>query len=199
MPQTIKQIFLDGARCLLAVVLLSLPFGALAQEVPKLGHSLERHKAVHAMVFSEMAELNARSIQINREFCGYVYRDQSGVLRLSRPRKGGSHTCLPAVPNDAVEIFASYHTHAAFAADSLNEYPSDIDLRSDFDNGWNGYVATPGGRLWFVDTQKRVARQLCGYRCLPYDRRYNEPASERRKQTVTLGYINKILSDPFID
>ena len=31
----------------------------------------------------------------------------------------------------------------------------------------DGYIATPGGRLWFLDSDTMVARQVCGIGCLP--------------------------------
>ena len=33
----------------------------------------------------------------------------------------------------------------------------------------NGWVSTPGGRLWFVDGRSGALRQICGRGCLPVD------------------------------
>lgn len=182
--------------CVVAVgVLASLAIAAVAGEAPKLGNAFERHRDVHLVAYDLLKQLNTRSISTNLEFCGYIYREAGGALAYSKPRKGGSHGCTTNQPPAGVEILASYHTHAAYAYGSLNEYPSDIDLQSDFQSGMNGYIATPGGRLWFVESDKRVARQLCGYRCLPWDSHYREAPADRPRKSVTIGYINKILSE----
>ncbi|MEL6587917.1 MAG: hypothetical protein AAFQ50_14890, partial [Pseudomonadota bacterium] len=37
-------------------------------------------------------------------------------------------------------------------------------------------VATPGGRLWYVDTTDMIVRQICGLGCLPQDPDFVEGA-----------------------
>ena len=66
-----------------------------------------------------------------------------------------------------MEVIASYHTHGAFDFSYHNELPSDIDMASDRSLGVNGWIATPGGRLWYVDAKEMVATQICGVGCLP--------------------------------
>ena len=183
-----------AAYCLLLVTTAISPDAAQSQaaETPKLGKPNEEFAAVHRMAFQIFEDLNKRSVQTNREFCGYLYLDGQGALVATRPVKGSTHGCSSGFPGDAREVIASYHTHAAYDFSSFNEYPSDIDLEGDFQNRLNGYIATPGGRLWFVDYKKRVARQLCGYRCLPFDRRYRENRENRPKTHVTLGFLRKV-------
>ena len=43
------------------------------------------------------------------------------------------------------------------------------DIEADEDEGVDGFVATPGGRLWYVDTKDMIVRQLCSLNCLPQD------------------------------
>ena len=45
-------------------------------------------------------------------------------------------------------------------------------MEGDADEGIDGYVATPGGRLWYLDTVDMVASQLCGIGCLPRDPKF---------------------------
>jgi hypothetical protein len=45
-------------------------------------------------------------------------------------------------------------------------------MEGDADEGIDGYVATPGGRLWYIDTVDMVASQLCGIGCLPRDPKF---------------------------
>jgi hypothetical protein len=79
-------------------------------------------------------------------------------------------------------IIASYHTHGAFAPGFDNEVPSEIDLTSDFDYGIDGYVSTPGGRVWLVDFQTKSTVQVCGLRCVTSDVGYR-PVGESTIQT----------------
>ena len=75
---------------------------------------------------------------------------------------------MPA-PAAGQGIVASYHTHGAYGRAYDNEVPSVIDLASDFQFGIDGYVSTPGGRVWLVDFQTQTTSQLCGLRCVTSD------------------------------
>jgi hypothetical protein len=66
-----------------------------------------------------------------------------------------------------MEVIASYHTHGRFDLAYHNELPSDTDMLNDQSLGVNGWIATPGGRLWFVDSGRMVTKQVCGVGCLP--------------------------------
>lgn len=44
-----------------------------------------------------------------------------------------------------------------------------LDVEGDMSFGVNGWVATPGGRLWFIDGETGSTRQVCGRDCLPSD------------------------------
>ena len=73
------------------------------------------------------------------------------------------------IPEAGSGVFASYHTHSAFAPGYDNEVPSLQDLRNDVRLGIDGYVSTPGGRVWRVDRVTRSAVQLCGIGCVFMD------------------------------
>lgn len=64
-------------------------------------------------------------------------------------------------------VIAGYHTHGLFDADDVNEMPSDTDMLSDQSLGVNGWIATSGGRLWYVDGARMVTKQVCTLGCLP--------------------------------
>lgn len=113
--------------------------------------------------------LQIRSIVENREFCGYFGRDEAGRLRATKPRRGKSASCQTGTPPPAWQVFANYHTHAGFDRDSYDEVPSPQDLRGDIDSTTDGYVSTPGGRLWFSDYRAAEVRQVCGAGCLAQD------------------------------
>ena len=42
-------------------------------------------------------------------------------------------------------------------------------MEGDEAEGIDGWVATPGGRLWYVDSSDMVTSQICGIGCLPMD------------------------------
>lgn len=112
------------------------------------------------------ARLQIRSFDKRREYCGFIWRDERGALRATPPRPGNRDSCPLERPHDLKPI-ATYHTHGAFDFAYHNELPSDIDMQSDRDLGVDGWIATPGGRLWHVDTRRMVATQVCGVGCLP--------------------------------
>jgi hypothetical protein len=110
--------------------------------------------------------LQERSFQKRSEYCGFVGRDAAGQLRVTPPLQGNRDSCPLEWPRD-LEVIASYHTHGAFDFSYYNELPSDLDMESDQSLGVDGWIATPGGRLWFVDSERMVATQVCGVGCLP--------------------------------
>lgn len=91
-------------------------------------------------------------------------------------------------------MLASWHTHAAHDPGAWSEVPTLADILADRDEGIDGYVATPGGRLWHVDTSAMSVRQVCPQGCVPADpafvpgeegeilQRYSFPRIRRREQ-----------------
>lgn len=122
-----------------------------------------------ALIKATMAQLQVKSIAANREYCGYLIENWQGNLKMTRARKGRQDSCAPRPPNAWLNIIASYHTHGAFSRDSMAEFPSLSDVDADIKDGVDGYVATPGGRLWFIDTRRGEIRLICGLGCLPSD------------------------------
>lgn len=122
-----------------------------------------------ALIRATFAELNPRSIAENVEYCGYVGFTAEGELAISQPTRGDASSCLSDDPANLELIVASYHTHAAFSRDYDSELPSGADMEGDEDEGIDGWVATPGGRLWYIDTETMETYQVCGIGCLPSD------------------------------
>ncbi len=115
-----------------------------------------------------LGQLQQRSFSENREFCGYIGRDADGRWRASLAYRGHQDSCDPRFPED-MTVVASFHTHGGFMEDASSEVPSVNDMEADEAEGIDGYVATPGGRLWYIDTTEMVASQLCGIGCLVQD------------------------------
>ncbi len=109
------------------------------------------------------------SIREGVEYCGLIGFDAAGRLVATQAERGDIASC--AIENQgAIEVVtASYHTHGRFTPDYFNELPSTTDVEGDEADGIDGYIATPGGRLWYVDSSDRVMSQLCGVGCLPSD------------------------------
>jgi hypothetical protein len=57
-------------------------------------------------------------------------------------------------------------------------------MLGDMEEGVNGYVATPGGRFWYIDGDRGVATQICGPGALGGIHRGRGIGSDRRFYTL---------------
>jgi hypothetical protein len=148
--------------------------------VPVIATAQETSEVV--LVSSVFAELQPISFAKNVEYCGYFGFNADGQLIASKPTRGDEDSCLSDDPHFIEVITASYHTHGGHSLDYFNEVPSGEDMEGDADEGIDGYVATPGGRLWYIDSVDMIASQLCGIGCLPADHTFvvgdNGPVAE---------------------
>jgi hypothetical protein len=135
--------------------------------------------------------LQVRSIAERREHCGYFFIGSDGSLQASTPRGGTFASCDMPAPLVGQGIIASYHTHGAYGRQYDNEVPSVIDLTSDFDFGIDGYVSTPGGRVWLVDFQTRTTQQLCGLRCVTSDPGFVPFEEDRIRQSYSVQTLQR--------
>ncbi len=119
--------------------------------------------------------VQARSISENREYCGYFGYTADGRLASTPAYPGKFDECTPEWPED-LDVIASWHTHGAYDEQTWSEVPSVMDIEADEDEGIDGYVATPGGRLWYVDTTDMVVFQICSYGCLGTDSGFTKGA-----------------------
>lgn len=100
------------------------------------------------------------------EYCGLLGYDSSGNFTATPPRPGSRFECTPKDEAPVVEVLASYHTHAGYHQDADSEAPSVRDLKADFDEGIEGYIGTPGGRVWLNLVDERISVLLCGPDCV---------------------------------
>lgn len=132
--------------------------------------ALAQERAEVTLVKQIFAQIQPLSFKNDREYCGYLARKPDGTLTATPAKKGQRDSCEPRAPkDDDWLIVASYHTHGAFDMDVPAEFPSVTDIEADEDEGIDGYVATPGGRLWYVDTTEMAVGQICGIGCLEQD------------------------------
>jgi len=166
--------------------------GLLLAGAPALAHAQDMREA--ALAKRTLRALQATSFAKHREYCGYIGFDRDGQLRATAAEPGTKAGCdIPLPPG--WHLTASYHTHGAFDTDYLGEIPSDTDVESDRDQDINGYVATPGGRFWFVDTVRMEVRQICGPGCLPVAPHFYKTADGPVAQQYTYAELVKRMQE----
>lgn len=126
---------------------------AIASSGSDSNDSERRDQSETEAAFNVLNGINPTSVRQNREFGGWVYRNQDGTYGSSTPVRGeAASVTLPnpvtSTPSGS-RITASYHTHAGFDPRFDNENFSPQDLRSDNSLGIGGYLATPGGTFQF--------------------------------------------------
>ena len=147
-----------------------------------------------------LASLQLRSFAGNREYCGYLGLDAEGRLVATPAVAGGEASCsLPRVPA-GISVLASFHTHSTYSPYYASEWPTAQDIATDRVSGIDGYISTPGGRLWHVDTDTMTVRLLCGAGCLPQDPRYDSAQDGPLRPVMTyrdLVLWERSISGPF--
>lgn len=122
---------------------------------------------VQAFARARLGAMQARSFAEKVELCAIIFEDREGALQSSEVRAGDEATCdLRYFDEPGMAPLASIHTHGPFDADYDSEVPSMIDLEGDIESQMDGYVATPGGRLWRVDWERERTVLVCGAGCL---------------------------------
>ncbi|WP_162932950.1 DUF4329 domain-containing protein [Roseovarius sp. EL26] len=121
---------------------------------------------------SVLNNLQPQSIAQNREFCGFIGLGEDGNYISTTPIRGRKGSCQPEM-DEGFEPLASFHTHGAHSAEYDSELPSSDDLLADMDEGVDGYIGTPGGRVWFNDSSQEHSTLLCGPRCISSDPGYD--------------------------
>lgn len=131
-------------------------------------------------------EIQPLSFKHNREYCGYIGWDKDENLVFTKARKGWRNSCRAYEPPEDLLIFASYHTHGAFHHMAAAEFPTSSDVEGDEAEGVDGYVATPGGRLWYIDSESLTVHQICGIGCLKSDPDFVPGMDGHIKKSYTL-------------
>ncbi len=138
---------------------------------PDLSQTLVAPEGMTEVDFAKIVlnELQIPSFQENSEFCGYIAFDENGDLVATPATLGRESSCLADDPNPDWVLIASYHTHGAFEYNTPAEFPSTTDMEGDEEEGVDGYISTPGGRFWYVDSSEMIVSQLCSVGCLTQD------------------------------
>lgn len=137
---------------------------------------VSQERAVARSLFTRLQPI---SIAEGVEYCGLIGLDAAGNMVATQPERGRPDSCLIESQGQIEVVTASYHTHGSYSPDFFDEIPSDTDVEGDEADGIDGYVATPGGRFWYIDSSERFLRQLCSPGCLPRDPRFvPDPADD---------------------
>lgn len=173
-------------RCMSVIVLLLvLQAPAHAQSRSDLTDELDLFAVAY---FDKIQPL---SIRDKVEYCGLFGYDAAGRLAATEVVRGERDSCDPGLEPPGFEVLASFHTHGAYARDADSEVPSVDDLLGDFEEGIDGYVATPSGRVWLNLLEEEVSFQLCGKGCVYADPKFRPcpaflPAEEYTIETLEL-------------
>lgn len=128
---------------------------------------------VQAFARNQLDRLQAQSFAQRRELCAIIFENRRGELGLTPVREGSEASCDVAYFDEpGMAPRASIHTHGRFDQAYDSEVPSLTDLEGDIANQTDGYIATPGGRLWRIDWQAERAVLVCGEGCLAQDPAY---------------------------
>ncbi len=175
-----------NARILLLAIFSTLAMGSA---------SLAQERVPLSFLKNFFNQLQPTSIAQNTEYCGYFGWDENDNIVATPPARGDTDSCLANEPPADVEVFASYHTHAGYAFDADSELPSLNDLEADIDEELDGYLATPGGRIWYNNIDNETASMLCGRNCTVSDPNYDQggfPPVNSRYSLSQLGERDNI-------
>jgi Domain of unknown function (DUF4329) len=139
-----------------------------------------------------LTDLQLASFAANTEFCGYLGLNPAGTIVTSAISQGTEASCrLPDVPA-GMTLLASFHTHSTYSPEYASEFPTTTDMLSDQADNIDGYISTPGGRLWYVDSDTMTVRQLCGRGCLPQDPGYVAADDGPVRDLFTLADLQRL-------
>lgn len=112
-----------------------------------------RSRTERDAAFEVLNGINPRSVNENREYGGWVYRNQDNTYGSSSPVRGTLDSVSlpdPSSSNPAGSTTtASYHTHGGPDPRYDNENFSPTDINGDIADGVAGYLATPGGQFLY--------------------------------------------------
>ncbi|MHA7818207.1 MAG: DUF4329 domain-containing protein [Erythrobacter sp.] len=150
---------------------------------------------VQAFARQQLDALQMPSFEGDLELCGIIYETRDGELGVSRPRSGDEASCdLQYFDEPGMVPVASFHTHGSHSDQYDGEVPSTVDIESDIASGLDGYIATPGGRLWHIDHREGIAVLACGPACLTQDPDYTPCSGDPVANRYTLEELRRRFS-----
>ncbi|QUL38833.1 DUF4329 domain-containing protein [Erythrobacter sp. JK5] len=145
---------------------------------------------VQAFARDQLGALQKRSFAEDVELCAIIFEDSEGKLGSTPVRVGAEASCdIAYFDEPGMAPVASFHTHGSFGEEYDNEVPSLTDIQSDIGSGMDGYVSTPGGRLWWIDWRGERAVEVCGEGCLEQDPDYRPCPGDRINREFSLTQL----------
>lgn len=152
---------------------------------------------VQSFARQQLNAVQQRSFAGDVELCAIIFEDSNGELGTTPVREGSKASCNIAYFDEpGMAPIASFHTHGSHDRDYDSEVPSIIDITSDVESGTDGYVSTPGGRFWHIDSRNRRAVMVCGEGCLNQDPRYRPCPADALKSAYTLEELDRRARQP---
>ncbi len=152
---------------------------------------------IQRYVQTQLANLQKRSFEDNLEYCTVVFEDSEGELGHTPLREGSEASCdIAYFDEPGMGPVASFHTHGAYSLEYDGEVPSVTDIESDISERIDGYIATPGGRLWHIDWRKEHAIMVCAEGCLEQDPGYQTCVGRTPKPEYTIETLKQRATDP---
>lgn len=181
------------ALCGLAWITIVVNSTIHAHENPHNGRTpVASERAIADFARATLDPIQRRSFAEEREFCGLILEDDTGRLDVSLVLAGRESECdLPWVSPMGLYPVATFHTHGAFNQRYDSEVPSALDLQTDIREQIDGFIATPGGRLWRNDWQGETTSLVCGEGCLPRDPRYRTEPDDSIAPRYTLHQLKQ--------
>ena len=174
------------AICALAWGAIVAHFALNAKDADEFEYTVDQAQ-VQAFARQKLSEAQTKSYSDNMELCAIIYEDRSGSLGHTPIVDGDNASCdLSYFDEPGMGPVASIHTHGGFDPEFDSEVPSTDDFEGDIADGIDGYIATPGGRIWRIDAKRELAIQLCGEGCLTQDPDYErcEGGDPLRQYTI---------------
>lgn len=165
----------------IAICLIAMSSACVAQDARLVSAAKETLRIAQERTFAR-----------GREFCGLLAVLPNGQIASTRPKRGRVDSCAPRDFLRNLNVVASYHTHGTYDPDSLSELPSSLDVLADREEGIDGFVATPGGRLWFIDGRRATVHLLCARGCVPADPNYRPDPNFQFKTRYTLRELRDV-------
>lgn len=158
------------------------------ETVEELAEQQEPDFAAEDLIFVKKLfnDIQQKSFTNNREYCGYIGFDKNDQLIATKATKGEIDGCLADEPPEDMALYASYHTHGAFSTTDDTEVPSFDDIAADMQEQVDGFVATPGGRVWRIDGKKGIATLQCGRNCILSDPKFDDEIMDPFEKSYTL-------------
>ena len=181
------------AACGIAWVAIVVNSAIYARQNPHSGRTpVASDSAIADFARNSLDDIQRRSFAESKEFCGLILEDDTGNMQISMVFEGRESECqLPWLSPMGLYPVATFHTHGAFNPRFDSEVPSTLDLQSDIDEQIDGFVATPGGRLWKIDWQDERAAQICGEGCIASDPRYRPMVGDGIAASYTLDQLQQ--------